>query len=131
MRAPIAAVVLLMLAPALASAANGVRPPQGFTVLRGPQAPTPPRTPAPAAAAAAAPASRSDFLMSPRPDIAPRFTWNAAPRLQGSCSAPDAGQCRQGCSRTYYFCLSSDDAQECSRAWTQCLASCASGSGGS
>ena len=34
-------------------------------------------------------------------------------------------RCREGCSQTYYICLSSDDSSDCAPDWTSCRANCA------
>ena len=105
--------------------------PASWVVLRGAQTAddAPPAGPAAAVPApAAALRGRAELaapqLISPMPDAAPRFTWNPAPRVGGFASAPDGGQCRQSCAQSYYMCGSGDDQQNCSQAWTQCLATC-------
>ncbi|HEY9218817.1 MAG TPA: hypothetical protein VIO94_12250 [Phenylobacterium sp.] len=35
-----------------------------------------------------------------------------------------AGQCRTACDRTYYSCLSAEDADACSPTWGQCRSKC-------
>ncbi len=82
--------------------------------LRGPESPAP-ITPPP---------SRSGPLYSQAPDSTQRFTFDIAPRLGGLVSGDGDGRCRQSCARDYYQCSATEGAQECSPAWTQCLATC-------
>lgn len=65
----------------------------------GPQAPGDPQAPEPVGAAAS-------------------VTWRAPPD-RGA-----ARQCRSGCDRTYYFCLSSGDGDACPTSWSQCRTKC-------
>lgn len=47
-----------------------------------------------------------------------------------SAAAPGVGgvaqQCRLSCAQTYYFCLSSSQADDCPTSWSQCRAGCSS-----
>lgn len=36
----------------------------------------------------------------------------------------DPAQCRASCSRSYYFCLATDSAEDCGPSWGQCRARC-------
>ena len=40
--------------------------------------------------------------------------------------AGDSSDCRMACAQTYYFCRASDEEQNCSPAWSRCVATCAS-----
>jgi len=44
----------------------------------------------------------------------------------GTVARSDTRQCRQGCNRAYYFCLSAEE-DTCAPAWTQCTARCGRG----
>jgi len=110
---------------AASSGAVGADKAPAVPLLRGPERPTPvaPATPA-------TPQSRTGLLFSPMPEIAPRYKDDPAPRIGGLTVEAGAGQCRQSCARDYYACSSTDDVQDCSRAWTRCLATCAGASAG-
>lgn len=72
------------------------------------------------ALAAAAPPPRAPA--SPPAAAAPP---TPAVRLRSPVT-PDAGgaQCRSGCDREYYFCLSGEVAESCADRWGQCRAKC-------
>lgn len=102
-----AAVLILSLSLALAAPA-GAQPAKG---LRGAQPPDTPatseRTTAPAEPSAL-PDPAATAMMSPLPPL----------------PVDGAAQCRLDCAQDYYFCLSSDMADDCPGAWGQCRAAC-------
>jgi hypothetical protein len=68
--------------------------------------PSPPAPVAQPDAAVAKPAPAKPVPMSLRP------------------SADPLAECRATCSRSYYFCLQSEDADTCTPSWSQCRAGC-------
>lgn len=74
-----------------------------------PISPAPPQAPAQtddAAAAKAAPARPAKPAMSVKP------------------AADPLAECRATCSKSYYFCLQTEDADTCTPSWNQCRAAC-------
>lgn len=64
------------------------------------------------------PAAPADPQLGAPVGAAASITWKAP-----GDPAP-ARQCRAGCDRTYYFCLSSGDDDTCSTSWGQCRTKC-------
>lgn len=60
---------------------------------------------------------------APEPIVAP------APALRSPVPTRQAtgGQCRLACAQDYYFCLSTEAADDCPGAWSQCRAACDAG----
>jgi len=81
-------------------------------------APVPDRRPTRAPAA-----STAKPAVAKAPKAAPVL---AAIRPKASPMPPDINQCRLDCSRSYYFCLSTDDADSCGPVWASCRSACAS-----
>lgn len=107
--------LLVICAGFVALPAAAARKPPDITVvkpvLRGPQ--SPPVVPA-----------------DPPPPVVPATgvgTSSVAP-IAGPGYSPiapaDTGQCRAACSRSYYFCSSSEDPADCAASWTQCSSRC-------
>ena len=44
--------------------------------------------------------------------------------LSGPQAGVGAGQCRLSCAQSYYFCLSTEGAEDCGSNWGQCRARC-------
>jgi hypothetical protein len=90
----------------------------------------PPQTPAVPPPVAKAPAPNTPapaFTLPPRtpdPDLDLPDT-DTAKRVTGlGADAVGGADCRTGCAKTYYMCLSIDDSGQCPSAWAQCLAAC-------
>jgi hypothetical protein len=79
----------------------------------------------PAAPAANAALARAGLaLQTPIAPLTPTPQPLGALALPPLGALPADGQCRQSCSRSYYFCLAGDDADVCAPAWSQCRATC-------
>lgn len=102
---------LALAAPAGAQDGGRIRAAQSepATALRGPVGETPD------GAAEDEAASLASLVPMP-PPVAP----------VGTITRGDTRQCRQGCHRAYYFCLSAEE-DICAPAWTQCTARCGKG----
>jgi hypothetical protein len=46
------------------------------------------------------------------------------PVLPASAPAADVQRCRTTCASSYYFCLSTDAAEDCAPSWMQCRNAC-------
>ncbi len=86
---------------------------------------------APAAKAVAAPAKQTPLPQRP-PDPSLDLTYNDTTRRLGGFAddqATGGSQCRTTCAKSYYMCLSADDAAQCSPAYARCTVTCPSVSG--
>lgn len=67
-----------------------------------------------------------NVLAAPAADLSPELPPPAP--LQSTAPeglrGPDTAQCRQSCSRSYYFCLGGDVTVDCGAAWSQCRSDC-------
>jgi hypothetical protein len=116
MRFVTAVLCVLIAGPALAAApvslrvvktspdAAGLRGAQSASTAASPAAATPASTPLPPSIQSKAPLSF--YAASAQP----------APRV--------AGECRQACAHSYYFCLAGGDAPSCPQQWTSCRSDC-------
>jgi hypothetical protein len=103
--AAVATTLLLAQADAQTQPAPPVQPtPKAAAPVLAPMTPLPPRAPDP------------DLDFNP-PDTTQRVGGLADLPLGGA-------DCRTTCDKTYYICLSTEDADQCSSAWTRCLVAC-------
>ena len=110
MRLVTAALCVLIAGPALAAPSASLRVVSASpTGLRGAEAAPAVTTPAPAPAPPPPIQSKAPLAF---------FAANAQP------AARDAGECRQACARTYYFCLAGGDEPSCPQEWTSCRSDC-------
>lgn len=104
-------ILLAFCAFAVALPAAAAKKPPDITVvrpvLRGAQ-PAPPAEPEPPPPAITAPGNGYSLV---QPGYA-------------AAAAPDSGQCRVSCSRSYYFCAASEEPADCASTWTQCTSRC-------
>jgi len=112
--------LLLLLAAAGPALAQPQQKPPSYSApppkLRGPETPPPSSAPPPALPTRQPDQSLDPSLVLP-PDTTARMGGLEQERAGGAI-------CRQACSQTYYFCLSSQDAQSCAASWTSCLTAC-------
>jgi hypothetical protein len=109
-----ALLAIMLMAPGAASLAQTVPAPP---VQARPAQPTP-QTPIPAAQLP--PDLPADPALPQDVDPAPRVGGYAGDQALGGAD------CRTGCDKAYYLCLSNDDSGQCSTSWTQCLTACPS-----
>ncbi len=108
------AVLLLAAGPAVGATVKAA------IALRGPEPATAPAAPSPAAAQAAPDAG----LKPPFDAPAPRFSRDAAPRIDGLAPPAGGAQCRQSCAADRYICRSDHEPDDCDPVWSQCVAGC-------
>ena len=74
----------------------------------------------------AQPASSVSTATTPQP-LPPPIQSKAPLAFFAAAGQPaprDAGECRQACARSYYFCLAGDYAASCPQEWTSCRSDC-------
>jgi len=105
---------VLIAGPALAAPSGSLRvvsQSPNAAGLRGVQSPS-----TVAAAQVTAPAPLPPPIQSKAP--LSFFAADAQPAARG------AGECRQACAHSYYFCLAGGDAPSCPQEWTSCRSDC-------